>query len=145
MRVVQVRQDRSTDRAFPVPDGLVAEIWKSILEFFQEVGHKAILQGVHSPRGWSRQGLEYDPHCRVAVDITQPDLKPCNKIRQRVPAYDLARFYAMLGDKARAIDYLEASVDEHRQFALSAKVHIIFRDFQDEPRYHAILRHFKLE
>jgi tetratricopeptide (TPR) repeat protein len=60
-------------------------------------------------------------------------------------AYDLAKFHAMLGNRARALDYLELAVDEHRLFTLSAKVHITFRDFQDEPRYHAVLRRLKLE
>jgi hypothetical protein len=60
-------------------------------------------------------------------------------------AYDLAKFQAMIGNRARALDYLELAVDEHRPFTLSAKVHITFKDFQDEPRYHAVLRRLKLE
>lgn len=62
-----------------------------------------------------------------------------------ISSFDLARFYALLGDKPRALDYLEASVDEHCLFTLGAKYHIAFRDFQDEPRYHAVLRRLKLE
>ena len=60
-------------------------------------------------------------------------------------AYDLAKFHAMIGNRSRALDYLELAVDEHRFFILSAKVHITFQDFQDEPRYHAVLGRLKLE
>ena len=60
-------------------------------------------------------------------------------------AYDLAKFHAMIGNRARALDYLELAVDEHRSFTLSAKLHITFQDFHDEPRYHAVLRRLKLE
>jgi serine/threonine protein kinase len=62
-----------------------------------------------------------------------------------VSSFDLACFHALLGAKSRALDYLEAAVDEHRPFTLCAKVHIVFRDLQDEPRYHAALRRLKLE
>jgi molybdenum cofactor biosynthesis enzyme MoaA len=62
-----------------------------------------------------------------------------------VSAYDLARLHAQAGDKTRALDYLEQAVDEHRSDILSAKVRITFQDFQNEPRYHAVLRRLKLE
>jgi hypothetical protein len=62
-----------------------------------------------------------------------------------VSSYDLARFYAVLGEKSRAIDYLELCVDEHRPFALSARHHYSLRDLHGEPRYHAVLRRLKLE
>ena len=62
-----------------------------------------------------------------------------------VSAYDLARLHAFAGNKPRALDHLEQAVDEHRPYTLNAKVHIAFRDFQDEPRYHAVLRRLKLE
>jgi hypothetical protein len=62
-----------------------------------------------------------------------------------VSSYDLARLHAHAGHKTRALDYLEQAVDEHRLFALSAKVHIAFEEFQNEPRYHAVLRRFNLE
>ncbi|HEY5232926.1 MAG TPA: serine/threonine-protein kinase [Verrucomicrobiae bacterium] len=62
-----------------------------------------------------------------------------------VSAYDLARLYAEAENKARALDYLETAVDEHRTYVLSAKVDIVFKDFHDEPRYHAVLRRLKLE
>lgn len=62
-----------------------------------------------------------------------------------VSAYDLARLHAHAGNKTRALDYLELAVDEHRLFTLSAKVHIALQVFQNEPRYHAVLRQFKLE
>ena len=62
-----------------------------------------------------------------------------------VSAYDLARLQAKAGNRGRTLDYLELAVEEHRTFTLSAKVHIAFQDFQDEPRYHAVLRRLKLE
>ncbi len=62
-----------------------------------------------------------------------------------VSAFDLARFHAKAGNRGRALDYLEEAVNEHRTFTLSAKVHIAFKDFQSEPRYHAVLRRLKLE
>lgn len=64
---------------------------------------------------------------------------------QFVSAYDLARLHAFAGNKPRALDYLEQAVDEHRTYTLSAKVHLAFRDFQDEPRYRAVVRRLKLE
>jgi tetratricopeptide (TPR) repeat protein len=62
-----------------------------------------------------------------------------------VSSYDLARLEAATGNKTRTLDYLEQAVDEHRSDTLSAKVHIAFQDFQDEPRYHEVLRRLKLE
>jgi hypothetical protein len=62
-----------------------------------------------------------------------------------VSAYDLARFHAFLGNRAEALNYLEAAVEEHRSLVLSAKVHVAFRDFSNEPRFHAVLRQLKLE
>jgi tetratricopeptide (TPR) repeat protein len=62
-----------------------------------------------------------------------------------VSAYDLARLDAHLGKKTRALDYLELAADEHRTYALSAKVHVAFKGLHDEPRYHAVLRRLKLE
>jgi tetratricopeptide (TPR) repeat protein len=62
-----------------------------------------------------------------------------------VSAFDLSRLYAQAGDKARALDYLEQAVDEHRSMTLTAKYTPAFKDFQTEPRYHAVLRRLKLE
>ena len=72
-------------------------------------------------------------------------LEKCRAEGIFVSSFDLARFYAVLGERSRALDHLEATVDEHRPFALCAKVHFVFRDLQDEPRYHAVLRRLKLE
>jgi serine/threonine protein kinase len=62
-----------------------------------------------------------------------------------ISSFDLARFYALLGDKPRALDHLEASVNEHCLFTLGAKYHIAFRELQEEPRYHTVLHRLKLE
>jgi tetratricopeptide (TPR) repeat protein len=64
---------------------------------------------------------------------------------QFVSAFDLARFYALLGDKTHALDRLEQAVEEHRVFTLSAKVQAAFKELRDEPRYHASLRRLHLE
>lgn len=62
-----------------------------------------------------------------------------------VSPYGLARLYGLAGQKSRALDYLELAVVEHREFVLTAKVHLAFKDFQDEPRYHAVLKRLRLE
>ncbi|MBI3414694.1 MAG: hypothetical protein HY043_05140, partial [Verrucomicrobia bacterium] len=60
-------------------------------------------------------------------------------------SWGLARFHGHAGNKARALDYLERAVDEHQRWILGAKVHLAFKDFQDEPRYHAVLVRLGLE
>jgi len=82
-----------------------------------------------------------DQFLRSLIDL----LEKRRAAGQFASAYDLAKFHAMLGNRARALDYLEQAVDEHRFFTLSAKVHITFKGFQGEPRYHAVLRRLKLE
>ena len=98
--------------------------------------------------------LASDDPALAAAALTSPEkfvrtligqLEKCRAQGSFISSYDLARFYAVLGDKPRALDYLEASVGEHRLFTLTAKRHIVFRDFQDELRYHAVLRRLKLE
>ncbi len=62
-----------------------------------------------------------------------------------VSQYDLATLHAQAGHKPQALDWLEQAVDEHRSLTLGAKYSVVFKDFQDEPRYHALLRQLKLE
>ena len=62
-----------------------------------------------------------------------------------VSVYDLARLNAQMGDKLKALSYLEEAVAEHHPMVLTARYSPVFKDFQDKPRYHAVLRQLKLE
>ncbi|MHB8521180.1 MAG: protein kinase domain-containing protein [Limisphaerales bacterium] len=94
------------------------------------------------------------PSLRLALTELKPEgflselIQRLEKAREHglfVSAFDLARLHAQAGDKARALDYLEQAVDEHRSMTLTAKYTPAFKDFQNEPRYHAVLRRLKLE
>jgi tetratricopeptide (TPR) repeat protein len=65
--------------------------------------------------------------------------------RQFVSAFDLARFYALLGDKNHALDRLEEAVEEHRTSILCIKVQREFKFLANEPPFHAVLRRLQLE
>jgi tetratricopeptide (TPR) repeat protein len=64
---------------------------------------------------------------------------------QFVSAYDLARLHQHAGNSSRALDYLELAVDEHRHMALAVKVNPLFKPLHGDPRFHAVLRRFRLE
>jgi tetratricopeptide (TPR) repeat protein len=92
---------------------------------------------------WLADAAKLGPELFLQTLIAK--LEKCRAQGNFVSSFDLACFYALLGGKQRALDYLEAAVEEHRPFILCAKVHIVFRDFHEEPRYHAALRRLKLE
>ncbi|MDB6039296.1 MAG: serine/threonine protein kinase with repeat [Verrucomicrobiales bacterium] len=72
-------------------------------------------------------------------------LEAQSKQGQFVSAYDFARLHAHAGNRERSLDYLEKAVDEHRVLTLGVDINPLFKDFQDEPRYHGVLQRLKLE
>jgi tetratricopeptide (TPR) repeat protein len=72
-------------------------------------------------------------------------LEERNQAGRFVLAFDLARLHAHAGHRAKALDYLETAIDEHRARILIVNVDPAFNCLRLEPRFHGALRRLKLE
>ena len=64
---------------------------------------------------------------------------PQPHLRARNPGYQLARLYVLLGEKERALLWLERSY-ENKDFMLPfVNVDPVFDDLRSEPRFQAVL------
>ena len=64
---------------------------------------------------------------------------------ERASPIAIAGWYVGLGEKQKALDYLERAVDEHTFQTLWLKTFPHWKHLQGEPRYHALLRKIRLE
>ena len=64
---------------------------------------------------------------------------------ERVSPVSIAGFYVGLGEKAKALDYLERAVDEHTFQILTLGTFPQWKVLQGEARYHGLLRKMRLE
>jgi serine/threonine-protein kinase len=62
-----------------------------------------------------------------------------------VPKFAVALVYAGLGDKAQALDWLEAAYEEHSLLLALIKVWPQFDPLRGEPRFQAVVRRMNLE
>jgi eukaryotic-like serine/threonine-protein kinase len=62
-----------------------------------------------------------------------------------VPAFDVATVYMGLGDKVRAIEWLEKAYEERSTWIIWIKIEPHFEALHDQPRFHALLRRMGLE
>ena len=54
-------------------------------------------------------------------------------------AYQIAQAYALRGEKDKAFEWLQISLDNHDGGTLSLMVDPMLRGLRDDPRYHALL------
>ena len=60
-------------------------------------------------------------------------------------AYDLATVYISLGEKEKALTWLEKAVDEHDSYVRLLKNDFVFDPLRPEPRFVALLKKTGLE
>jgi tetratricopeptide (TPR) repeat protein len=60
--------------------------------------------------------------------------------RDQASAYDVAMVYASLGDKAKALDWLEKGFENHEGRLVNIKQHPRFDSLHDEPRFQELVR-----
>jgi len=62
-----------------------------------------------------------------------------------VSPVELATVYIALGDKQRALDWIEAAVDDRRGWVAYLRVHPIMDSLRGEPRFAALIKRMKFE
>jgi eukaryotic-like serine/threonine-protein kinase len=72
------------------------------------------------------------------------ELKDLSK-RRYVAPFDIARVYMGLGDKSRALEWLEKAYEDHSDWVAWIKVWPQFDSLRGEPRFHDLLRRMGLE
>jgi hypothetical protein len=65
--------------------------------------------------------------------------------KQYVPASSVAMVYAALGDRAKALDWLEKAHGEHDFSIAQIGVAPWFKDLRNEPRFQALLKRIGLQ
>jgi serine/threonine protein kinase/tetratricopeptide (TPR) repeat protein len=65
-------------------------------------------------------------------------------IRRYVAPFDAAVIYVGLGDKDRAMEWLEKAYDDHSAWLVWVKVDPRFNSIRDDPRYHDLLRRMRI-
>ena len=63
---------------------------------------------------------------------------------EHIPPYWLAMTYIRLGERQKALDWLEQAVEERFYLVVFLKVDPQFDSLRDEPRFHALLRRIGL-
>ena len=58
---------------------------------------------------------------------------------------ELATVYIALGDKQRALDWIEAALDDRRGWVAYLRVHPIMDSLQSEPRFGALVERMKFD
>ena len=60
------------------------------------------------------------------------------------PAYFIAEFYATLGERDRAFEWLDRAYEERAGFLIHIKLEPAFDNIRDDPRFAALLRRIGL-
>lgn len=73
------------------------------------------------------------------------ELMVAENIRRHEQPMTIAEQYALLGDPARALDYLERAYEERSNHVTHLKVHSSFDDLRNEPRFQQLLKKMRLD
>jgi tetratricopeptide (TPR) repeat protein len=89
---------------------------------------------------YSESGINGFLNFIIDLELKNPETKnPVQSLRK------LAFFYAMRGNKQKALDYIEINVNEFITDYIYIKVEPVFKDLRSEPRFIALLKKLGLE
>ncbi|MBS1787540.1 MAG: protein kinase [Acidobacteria bacterium] len=136
----QYRQalDLSGSNAARVYLGRVFAAQGKSAEALAEFRQAATLDQQPSYRAWLAYGYALNGQRAEALTLLR-DLEMQSQHERISPAY-LARIYLGLGDKKRALDWLQKSYDEHSDHVLNLGHDPVYDPLRDEPRFQALLR-----
>ena len=83
--------------------------------------------------------------CRGDKDRAMKLLPQDEAARKKLPAFELAKSYAYMGEKDRAIHYLHEAVSRHEFGATSMKQVPYFQPLRSDPRFIALERRVGLD
>ena len=108
-----------------------------------------------------REGLALAPECGSYTKATLAYCLACagdrsyareiaalleeNRKTEYVSPVELATVYIALGDNERALDWVEAAVDDRRGWSAYLRVHPILDPLRDEPRFAALVKRMKYD
>jgi serine/threonine-protein kinase len=97
---------------------------------------------------YSKATLAYSLACtgnRSYAKQVAAELEVKTKTDEYVSPVEVAIAYIALGDKEKALDWVEAAVDDRRGWAAYLRVNPILDPLQDEPRFKAIVKRMKFD
>jgi len=71
------------------------------------------------------------------------ELNTAAYVQRHFLAYQIAADYALLGEKQRALDYLEQAYREHSSYMTHLKVDSYFDSVRNEPRFQQLMRQMR--
>jgi tetratricopeptide (TPR) repeat protein len=93
----------------------------------------AAAKKAYAAEGW--QG-----YWRKQLEVSTEELR-----RRPVPPYFMAELHARLGEKEKALEWLEKALERHSDYLVRLKVDPLFDGLRSEPRFIALLRRIGLE
>jgi serine/threonine-protein kinase len=95
---------------------------------------------------YSKATLAYSLACagnRTYAKQIAAELEARTKTEEYVSPVEVAIVHIALGDKERALDWVEAAFDDRRGWVAYLRVHPILDPLRDEPRFKALVQRMK--
>ncbi|HEV3148335.1 MAG TPA: tetratricopeptide repeat protein [Chthoniobacterales bacterium] len=122
------------------PFAASAHRWQVLVAFQRGDGETALREAqLEADEGYRRFELAIAQHVRgdrEAADAALGDLVANGRDQL---AYQIAQVYAVRGDKDKAFEWLQISLDTHDTGMLGLLIDPLLRDLRDDPRYKALV------